>query len=48
MNRLNALRRYWWNASEASTFDQLGFDHAMKECKLYGAIIDATRGRRSD
>ena len=48
MNRLNARRMHWWNAAEASTHDMPGFDHAITECKLYGAIIDAIRGRRSD
>lgn len=46
MNRLNALRTVWWNAAEASTHDRPGFDHAIRTCKLYGAIIDAVRGRR--
>ena len=48
MNRLNARRKVWWNAAEASTYDMPGFDHAYRECKAYGAIIDAVRGRRSD
>lgn len=46
MNRLNALRKIWWNAAEASTHDMPGFNHAMKECRTYGAIIEAVRGRR--
>ena len=45
MNRLNALRKVWWNAAEASTHDMPGFNYAMKECRTYRAIIDAVRGR---
>lgn len=48
MNRLNALRMVWWNACEASTHDRPGFSAAHSNCKSYGAIIGAVRGRRED
>lgn len=48
MNRLNALLKVWWNSAEASTHDRPGFEYAMRTCRLYGAIIDAVRCRRSD
>ena len=48
MNRLNALRTVWWNAAEASTHDRPGFEYAIRQCRAYGAIIDAIRCRRSE